>query len=258
MLTDLDESVLARINLHAVFGALPRLVELVPEARMVLEKVSRPLTLTVVVRGVDTASYRFTSEGIAAVESGSGARLLTTGAAHFNAVVEGTKQPIPLAGPRGLSFLTGVFAPLTDLLGRYLQPSEEDLANAAFSEASTLLTLDVVAHAIVVVGNEDRSGRFSAAHMPDGTLDLEVGSGDDALRYRVAVADHTLALSDDMTTPPRAALTFSDLATVGGVLGGTESAIACIAEGRLAMRGFIPLVDNTNRILDRVGAYLGG
>ncbi|MGN2638468.1 hypothetical protein ACWEKT_19935 [Nocardia takedensis] len=43
----------------------------------------------------------------------------------------------------------------------------------------------------------------------------------------------------------------------GAILAGRESALACVCDGRIAMRGFIPLVDNTNRILDRVGAYLG-
>jgi hypothetical protein len=33
--------------------------------------------------------------------------------------------------------------------------------------------------------------------------------------------------------------------------------MACICDGRIAMRGMISMVDNVNRILDRVGQYLG-
>jgi hypothetical protein len=56
---------------------------------------------------------------------------------------------------------------------------------------------------------------------------------------------------------PRAALTFADLDTAGALLAGKVSALACLGDGRMAMRGHIAMVDNVNRILDRVGQYLG-
>jgi hypothetical protein len=90
--------------------------------------------------------------------------------------------------------------------------------------------------------------------MPDGDLDLEIG---DELRYRLEVRNHRIRLDEDQSDPPRAALRFADLDVAGGVISGRDSALACVCDGRLAMRGFIPLVDNTSRILDRVGAYLG-
>lgn len=255
MLTEIDDRVLAAVNLHAVLGALPRLVELDQEAAAIVHRLDRPITLTLAVRGGVTARYRFSRDGIVETsEPGAGARLAFTSPAHANAVIAGTAQPIPIAGPRGLRFLTGVFTPLTERLGAVLRPTAEQLADPAFAELSTLITLDVAARAIAVVGNEDRSGRFTAAHMPDGDLDLEVGDG---IRYRIEVKQHRLRVDDDLSGPPRAALRFADLTVAGGILGGTESALACICDGRLAMRGYIPLVDNTNRILDRVGAYLG-
>lgn len=254
MLTETDDRVLAAVNLHAVLGALPRLVELDAESAAILRRLDRPICLTLVVRGGPTARYRFAPDGIdETTEPAPGARLLFTSPAHANAVIAGTAQPIPVAGPRGLRFLTGVFTPLTARLGAVLRATPEELADPAAAERATLLTLDVAARAIAVVGNEDVSGRFSAAHMPDGDLDLEVG---DQIRYRIEVKDHRLRVDDDLSGPPRAALRFADLTVAGGILGGTESALACVCDGRLAMRGFIPLVDNTSRILDRVGAYL--
>jgi hypothetical protein len=254
MLLDTDPRVLAATNLRAVLGALPRLVELVPEARRVLAPLASPTTLTLAVPGLPAARYRFAPDGVTEVDAGRGPTLLFRSAEHLNAVIAGTAQPIPVTGPAGIRFLTRVFTPLTDLLGLYLKPTEDRLADAAFRRRSTLLTLEVAARAIAVVGNEDRSGRFSAAHMPDGDLDLEIG---DELRYRLEVKDHRIRLDDDLSDPPRAALRFADLEVAGGVIGGRDSALACVCDGRLAMRGFIPLVDNTSRILDRVGAYLG-
>jgi hypothetical protein len=52
-------------------------------------------------------------------------------------------------------------------------------------------------------------------------------------------------------------MTFADLDTAGALLAGQVSAIACIGDGTIAMRGQIAMVDNVNRILDRVGQYLG-
>ncbi len=46
MLIDVDERVRAEINLDAVFGALPTLVELVPDARDILSPMRSDTTLT--------------------------------------------------------------------------------------------------------------------------------------------------------------------------------------------------------------------
>lgn len=261
MLTDIDERVLAAVNLHAVLGALPRLVELNPAAADLLAReMTRPLTLTLSAPGGLRAHYRFDRDGVTPLHerAGRGPTLLFRSAAHLNAVIAGTAQPIPLAGPAGIRFLTRVFTPLTAMLSSTLRPDSETTdrhtTDPDLAERRTLLALDVAAHAIAVVANEDVSGRFSAAHMPDGDLDFEIG---DTVRYRFEVLDHRIRIGDDHTGAPRAALRFADLDVAGGILSGSESALSCVCDGRLQMRGFIPLVDNTNRILDRVGAYLG-
>ncbi|MGP6204546.1 hypothetical protein [Microbacterium sp.] len=257
MLTHIDERVLAAINLHAVLGALPRLIELSPDAaRLLARETSRPTTLSLSAPGGLRAHYRFERSGITSLteREGRGPTLMFRSAAHLNAVIAGTAQPIPVAGPAGIRFLTRVFTPLTEMLARMLRPSEDDFADPVFAERSTLLTLDVAAHAIAVVANEDLSGKFSAAHMPDGDLDFEVG---DDIRYRFEVQGHRVRVDPDHSDAPRAALRFADLDVAGGILSGRESALACVCDGRLQMRGFIPLIDNTSRILDRVGTYLG-
>ncbi|AHH18478.1 hypothetical protein NONO_c36910 [Nocardia nova SH22a] len=254
MLIDTDERVRAAVTVHAVLGALPRLVELDREAAAVLGGLAGETTLTLMVRGGPRASYTFTTAGIRVGGGGAGPRLLFTSPRHLDAVLDGSAQPIPFGGLSGIRFLTNIFMPLTERLGAYLRPDPNRLSDPEFARISTLLTLDVAVTAITVVGNDDVSGRFSARHMPDGDLDIEVG---DDLRYRVEIRDHRLRLGDDLGEPPRAALRFADLDVAGGILTGRDSALACLCDGRLAMRGFIPLVDNTNRILDRVGAYLG-
>lgn len=256
MLTEIDDRVLAAVNLHAVLGALPRLAELSPEAAAILAAMNGPATLTAAVLGGERTRFVFSPAGVAAGAEpvGTRATLVFRSAAHANRVLAGTGTPIPVAGPAGIRFLTGVFTPLTDLLSRYLEPSDADLENPAFAEASRTLLLEVAVGAIVVVGNLDRSGRFSASQMPDGDLDITVG---DTLRHRIRVSDHRLERVPVSDAGPRAVFRFVDLPTAGDVLAGRESALACVGDGRIAIRGYVPLVDNISRILGRVGHYLG-
>jgi len=256
VLTDTDPRVRAQVNLHAVLGSLPRLAELAPDAQALLAGLSRPVAVSF--RGPDGLSMdlTFARDGITPGRTPGAVRalLLFRSAAHLNAVVDGTAGPIPAAGPAGLRFLLRVFTPLSELLGTYLQPSPDRLTEADFTEINALLTLHVAATAITIIGTHDRSGRFSVAQMPDGDVDIEVGDG---LRYRLAVRGSSIRLNGEPVGPPRAALTFADLDVAGGVLTGRYSALACMSDGRMAMRGMIPLVDNTSRILDRVSSYLG-
>ena len=253
MLIDVDERVHAEINLDAVFGALPTLVELVPDARDILSPMCSDTTLTLRAPGGLNARYTFGSGGIRPGWGAGGPTLFFTSACHLNAVVAGDSSPIPAAGPRGLRFLTTVFTPLTNLLGEYLRPDPQRLADPRFREISTLLTLEVVAGALTVVANHDDSGRFSAAHMSDGRIDMQIG---DEYTYRFRVASSYMRRTDVTSARPTAVLRFADLTVVGDVLAGRESSLACVGDGRIAMYGLIPLIDNLNRILDRVGAYL--
>lgn len=258
MLTEIDDRVLAAVNLHAVLGALPRLSEVAPEASTLLAALPQPVTLTVRVVGGDTLGLVFARDGVrradGEVPGAAKATLVFRSPGHLNAVLDGRGSPLPLAGPAGLRFLTRVFTPLSDLLGRYLRPSDADLADPAFTDAHRTMLLEVAVGAIAVVANRDRSGRFSAAQMSDGDLDIAVG---DALRHRLRVRDHAVSRVPVTDAAPRAVFRFADLQTAGDVLAGRESALACVGDGRIAIRGYIPLVDNTSRILDRVGHYLG-
>ena len=256
MLIDTDPRVQAHINLFAVLGTLPVLVDRVPAARALLAGTSAPVGIRFVIPGLPRPVLTFDATGVRWGRERK-APLLTlafTSIAHFNRMIDGAAQPIPLAAPHRLRFLTGVFAPLTDLLGSYLQPTEADLADPEFRETSIILTLHVTAAALAQVANEDRSGRFSAQHIPDGDIALEVTG---ALAYHLALRDHRATFVAAPSPHPRGALTFSTLEVTGGILAGDLSAIACMSDGRLAMRGVISMVDNVNRILDRVGHYLG-
>lgn len=256
MLTELDPRVTAYVNLNAVLAALPELVRRSPEARAILANDTRPTSLSFAVRGGPHATLRFADGAVEHVPDTTSAtiRLPFASPEAFNKVIDGKAQPVPITGLHRVGFLLKVFAPLTEVLTRYLRPSAEDLADATFRETSTILTLFVAAAAIAQVANQDESGRFSASHMPDGDMAMEVTG---AVSYTLRVADHHLTFLPEPSPDPRAAMTFASLDVAGQLLSGEASAMACICDGSIAMRGMLPLVDNVNRVLDRVGHYLG-
>lgn len=256
MLTDTDPRVAAHVNLLAVLGTLPELVRRVPEARALLAADPRPVSLAFVVRGGPRAVLAFRDGQVRVVPDRAVATIVLPFAspAAFNRVIAGDARPVPVTGFHRVPFLLHVFAPLTELLTRYLRPSDEDLADPGFRATSTALTLHVAVAAAAQVANEYRAGRFSAHLIGDGDVALEVTG---ALAYTLRVRDHRMTFLPEPSPHPRAALTFADLDTAGALLAGRVSAMACLGDGRMAMRGTVSMVDNVNRVLDRVGQYLG-
>lgn len=255
MLVDTDPRVAAHVHLHAVLGAVPELVRRVPEARDLLAADPRPVSLAFVVRGGPRGVLAFSGGTARAVPDRAVGTVVLPFASPtaFNRMVAGAAPPVPVTGLHRVGFLLRTFAPLTALLSRYLRPSDADLADPVFRATSTALTLHVAAAAAAQVANEDRSGRASARLMSDGDVALEVTG---ALAYTLRVADHRVTFLPHPSPRPRAALTFADLDVAGALLAGRVSALACIGDGRMAMRGTISMVDNVNRVLDRVGQYL--
>ena len=122
-------------------------------------------------------------------------------------------------------------------------PNEADLKNRAFFEESTVLTFYTIAGAISALANSDSISMFTA----QGTVDGEVSMGIKNTCYAtISVKDH-----------PRAIMEFADIDLANGLFNGTVSTIAELCKGNIYMAGMISMVDNLNRILDRVAAYLG-
>lgn len=256
MLTDLDPRAAAYVNLNAILGTIPELVARVPEARDVIARDPRATSLGFAVRGGPRAVLAFKDGQVQLVPDRAAATIVLpfTGPEAFNKVIAGTAQPVPVSGFHRIGFLLHVFAPLTELLTRYLRPSEEDSADPEFVATSTILTLYVACAAVAQLANEDRSGRYSAAHMPDGDVAVEAG---DELALTLRVRDHRMTFVPAASPDPRAGMRFESLELAGKVLSGQASAMACVCAGTLAMRGTLSMVDNVSRILDRAGQYLG-
>jgi hypothetical protein len=237
-----------------VLGTLENLCELVPEARKLLAGKS-PISVGFQVKDGPSATLTFADESCHMTEDCNSCtiKLPFSSCEKFNGLIAGTVTPVPSKGLTKISFLAKTFAPLTELLTRYLKPSKEDLEDSNFREINTKLTLYTAAAAIAQIGNQDQSGRFSAGLMPDGDIAINVK---DVMGITVNVKNHRLTTLKKPCDKPRAVMTFSSLDIAGQLLNGEASAMACICNGTVTMGGMLPMIDNMNRILFRVGQYL--
>ena len=250
----MDQTTLAYVNLYAVLGALPRLTELDPAARQ-LATVKKPFRLGFRVKNGPSATLVF-EDGLCRMEEGADQcdmRLAFSSPEKFNGMIAGTVTPFPLKGLHHVFFLLRRFTKLTDILTKYLKAKPEYLSDEGFFAVSTELMFRVIAQAVAQIGNHDKIGAFSASHILDGDVELSVESGPAAT---LRAKDHALTAIFEQPESPRAVMHFTSLKLARALFDGKVNAVACIGRGEIEMRGMISMIDNINRILDRVSVYL--
>lgn len=258
-----DEGVLARVNLYGLFKALELLPTLDSVAAKTIE--GRKLSIEFRIRNVGRARLHL-DNGTVRLEipknrlTGRGfsgknpeAILWFTSSAHFNGMVEGKKQPIPLKGLGHLKFLSGAFGEFTGRLEHFLRPTEEQLQDPDFFAANTRLTAWVAFHALSEIGNTDELANKSARYIPDGVIQLKV-LDDLGLYVKATGGRLSTGVGDHQT--PRCVLWFRDLKTLNDLLTGRLNTYTGIGLARMGMKGFIPMIDFFNPILGRIPAYL--
>ena len=240
--------------MYAVLGALENLCELVPEAGEALTN-KKPISIGFDVKGGPKATLTF-ANGLCRMEQGCGkcdVKLPFSSCEKFNGLIDGTVTPIPTKGFTHIGFLLKDFTALTDLLNKYMRPSEEDLKDPEFFKVNTALTLYVVGVAIAQVGNNDEIGKFSADHIPDGSVMMGIKDGP---AVEVSIKNHRLLCYKKAPSTYRSSMVFDSYETANALFNGTVNALACIGTGKIEMHGQINMIDNVNRILDRVSLYL--
>ena len=172
----------------------------------------------------------------------------------FNAFIDESKPGIPVKRPiRLLSFLLGTFTKLTDRLTEILRPSDEALKDPAFFALSTRLTMYTIAGAISALANHDPISRISAGNTVDGEISLGIK---DDVHVTVFVKDGKFKTLKEQSKHPRAIMEFATVELANRLFNGTASSINELCSGNIHLSGMISMVDNVNRILDRVSVYL--
>ena len=161
--------------------------------------------------------------------------------------------PIPTKGLTKVSFLLKTFTALTDRLTEVMRPTPEALKDPDFFRLNTLCTFYTVSVAISQIGNQDAIGKFSASFIPDGIIDVSIK---DCVGATIRVKDSHMVTIKKKPESFRSQMEFDNIRLARDLFDGKINAIASIGEGLVEMHGLINMIDNVNRILDRVALYL--
>lgn len=248
---------MAFVNAYGVLRTLENLCDMVDEAKAVCRELKKPVSLCFDVTDGPCVTYNFTKDGCKMTEGDYGCtcKMKFASPEKFNALIDDGKPGVPAKNPvQVLSFLLGPFTKLTDILTKYLMPSEEDLKNREFFEKSTVLTMYTIGGAICALANNDKISMLSASYIVDGDIQMGIT---DACYVTIRARDHKLELIKEKPDTPRAVMEFKTIDLANALFNGTASTMAELCAGNIYMAGMINMIDNINRILDRVAVYLG-
>lgn len=252
-----ESKAMAYVNMYGVLGALENLCEIDDTAKAVLQTLKKDVALCFDVKNGPCCTFNFSKTGCKMTMGSKGCTCKMNFASpeKFNDLINNSKPGMPTKNAIGtLLFLLGPFTKLTDRLNEVLRPSEEALQDRAFFEENTILTMYVIAGAIVALANNDSISRQSAEHTVDGDVSLGIR---DTLSVTVHIKDHIFSLSKCKAENPRAIMEFADIDLANGLFAGKVSTINEMCKGNIRLSGMLSMVDNINRILDRVSVYLG-
>ncbi|MGN1418735.1 MAG: hypothetical protein ACI4W6_05350 [Acutalibacteraceae bacterium] len=249
-----DAKTLAYINLYGILGSLENLCELDEEASK-LAQVKKPISVAISVKGGPAATLTF-KNGRCRMEQGIAncdVLLPFSSCEKFNGLIDGTVTPIPAKGFSKIGFLLKNFTKLTDILTKYLRPDPKDLEDEVFFEKSTKIMFYLIAVALSQIGNNDEIGKFSASNIPDGIIEMGIKN---SVAATIRVKDGHMVTIKQKPESYRSKMEFASIKVARDLFDGNINAVASIGEGTVTMSGLVSMIDNVNRILDRVALYL--
>ena len=253
----IETKAMAYVNMYGVLGTLENLCSIDETAKQIVSQLKKPVSLCFSVKDGPCCTFHFTKEGCRMTEGDAGCscKMSFSSPEAFNALIDNSKPGIPVKNPvQVLAFLLGPFTKLTDRLNCLLRPSEEALKDRAFFEESTILTLYTIAGAVSALANNDSISKISAEYTVDGEISLGIK---DTVAVTLIVKNHHFTTVKVPSANPRAIMEFATLDLAAGLFAGKVSTINEMCKGTIRVRGMINMLDNVNRILDRVSVYLG-
>ena len=251
-----DSRALAYVNLYGVLATLENLCALDSQAKSILKKLKHPVSLCFDVKNGPCGTLHFNTDRCTFTEGSEGCTYkMTFGSPEaFNALIDHSKPGIPTKNPvQVLSFLLGPFTALTDRLNAVLRPSETDLNDRTFFELSTTLTFYTIVGGISALANTDPISRISASNTCDGDIHLGIAG---VAAATISVRNQHFTTIKQAPENPRAKMEFSDIDLAYRLFNGSASTINELCKGNIRLAGMISMVDNVNRILDRIAVYL--
>lgn len=253
----IEQKAYAYVNMYGVLGALENLCEIDDTAKGILKELKKPISLCFDVTDGPCCTFHFDNNGCQMTEGSNGCtcKMNFSSPEKFNQLIDNSKPGIPVKGIVSLlTFMMGPFTKLTNRLSAILRAEEQTLKDPEFFRINTILTLYTIAGAISALANSDSISKISAENTVDGEVSLGIK---DCIAVTISVKDHVFKTIKKPTENPRAIMEFSSLELAHGLFSGTVSTINEMCKGNIYLAGMLSMVDNINRILDRVAVYLG-
>lgn len=249
-----DQLTLANINIFAILRNLEDLCELDEECRKLID--GKEITIQLSVINGPKALMEFKNGGVK-IKNGVGnshMKLYFKSPSHLNAMIDGTSNPIPIKGFKEIQFLKKEFTQLTNKLSYYLKPNEELLNDSEYFRINTVLTFYAAFMALSQIGNYDPIGKLNASRIPDGVMSIVVMNGGPSVFMEVK--EGKLEVKKGIHKSPRAIMEFDSLETANELLNGKVDSYSCIAAEKVRIKGYVPMIDNFNKLLSQVSLYL--
>jgi len=169
------ELIKANLNLYAVLRNLEDLVACDSETASLVENWS--VSIQFIVLNGPRAYCEF-ENGVCTVCRGKHKHpsiiLFFVSPRHFNRMMNGKGNPIPLKGLTRLGFLKTDFRRVTEKLEYYLKPTDALLTDDAYLELNTRLTLNTAAFAVRELALLDPIGKVAASRVRNGSVNLKI------------------------------------------------------------------------------------
>ncbi len=255
----LDPAVTARCNMFGVLRNIEYLMEKDPECKAAAQ--GNNISIRFRVKGCFTSRLTFAEGRAELVEESvehkpskpADIRLYFSSPDHFNKMIAGKANPLPTGGFTRLGFLKGPFMKITDKIEKYLRPEEVDLKDERTFRMNTEMTAYTAFFALAEIANHDIEGKMHASGIPNGVLQLEIGNGPELW---IEVENGFLTPHRGRHNDPRAFLSFRDLQAAHEMLNAKIDTFTSLGLGHMEIRGFVPMIEHLNPILDLVGRYL--
>jgi len=248
--------ILANLHLHAVLPRLEELVQIDEEARSIAKQTE--LSVRFKVRKGPSRVVEI-SDGVVRTSADPKAKvglgLLFGSCDQVNNLFMGKRAiPIPYKGLGQLRQMSR-FSKLTEILTRYLKPAEADLKDAGFKKKHVEMMLQVGLAGAAQIAKYDSKVEHAVELLPHGTIQFSV-LPDGPFAFVEVDAEKNIRSGAGRIDHPSANLDINGVDTAADLLADRLDQFAALGGGDLKASGLLPLVDEFNALLDRVGKFL--
>jgi hypothetical protein len=146
------------------------------------------------------------------------------------------------------------FTKLTEKIEYYLKPTEAMLKDEKIFNFHVRLMLMVAVYGIKAIGENDPAVKDLVAHTPNGTMELRVLP--DGPVAHIILKDGKFTPVKGPAKDPTVSMEINGNKLAYDLLNGKVDAMGALGSREIAMHGLLPLADNLNVVMERIGKYL--